>query len=96
MEKRPSEEQIINAIKQHETGIKAEEICSQFAISNGTFYNRPEYYTVGVSKYFDRNYGMKIQGSFTYVDADGGINDFSGNPIGGDEWIARIITSLAF
>lgn len=65
-------------------------------LSNGTFYNRPEYYTVGVSKYFDRNYGMKIQGSFTYVDADGGINDFSGNPIGGDEWIARIITSLAF
>jgi hypothetical protein len=65
-------------------------------LNNGTFYNRPEYYTIGVSKYFDRSYGVKVQGSFTYVDADGGINDFNGDPIGGDEWIARIITSLSF
>ncbi|MFB1023416.1 MAG: porin, partial [Vicingaceae bacterium] len=65
-------------------------------LNNGTFYNRPEYYTIGVSKYFDRSYGIKVQGSFTYVDADGGINDLNSDPIGGDEWIARIITSLSF
>ncbi|MEQ8623332.1 MAG: porin [Vicingaceae bacterium] len=65
-------------------------------LNNGTFYNRPEYYTIGLSKYFDRSYGIKVQGSFTYVDAAGGINDINGDPIGGDEWIGRIITSLAF
>jgi len=65
-------------------------------LNNGTFYNRPKYYTLGVSKYFDRNYGVKIQGSFTYVEANKGSNDLNSNPINGDEWIARIITSLAF
>lgn len=64
-------------------------------LNNGTFYNRPEYYTIGLSKYFDRSYGIKVQGSFTYVDADD-INDINGEPVNGDEWIGRIITSLAF
>lgn len=39
MKKRFSEEQIINAIKQHEVGIEVEEICRQLGISNDTFYN---------------------------------------------------------
>jgi hypothetical protein len=65
-------------------------------LNNGTFYNRPEYYTIGLSKYFGRSYGIKVQSSFTYVNAAGGINDISGAPISGDEWIGRIITSLAF
>ena len=37
--KRYSEEQIIGAIKQHESGVKVEDICRQLGISNGTFYN---------------------------------------------------------
>ncbi|MEQ8910265.1 MAG: porin [Vicingaceae bacterium] len=66
-------------------------------LNNGTFYNRPRYYTAGVSKYFDRSYGAKIQASFTYVDAgEGGINDINSNPIKGNEWIARLITTLSF
>jgi len=37
--KRYTEEQIISAIKQHESGVKVETICRQLNISNGTFYN---------------------------------------------------------
>jgi putative transposase len=37
--KRYTEEQIIGAIKQHESGVKAEDICRKLGISNGTFYN---------------------------------------------------------
>ena len=37
--KRYSEEQIIKAIKEHEAGIKVEDICRDLGISNGTFYN---------------------------------------------------------
>lgn len=37
--KRYTEEQIIGAIKQHESGVKVEELCRQLGISNGTFYN---------------------------------------------------------
>jgi hypothetical protein len=64
-------------------------------LNNGTFYNRPEYYTIGLGKYLARNYGTKIQASYTYVKANPGINDLNGNPIAGDEWIARLIVTFS-
>jgi putative transposase len=39
MKKRYSDEQIIKAIKEHESGAKVEDICRNLGISNGTFYN---------------------------------------------------------
>jgi len=65
-------------------------------LNNGTFYNRPDYYTVGLSKYMGRGYGFKIQGSLTYVVAKPGSNDFSGVPITGNQWIMDVITSISF
>ena len=39
MKKRYTEEQIIKVIKSHEAGVKVEEICRDYVISLGTFYN---------------------------------------------------------
>jgi len=39
MKKRYSEEQIIKAIKQHESGAKVDDICREPGISTGTFYS---------------------------------------------------------
>ena len=39
MKKRYTEEQIIKAIKDHEAGVKADDICRRLGISIGTFYN---------------------------------------------------------
>ena len=39
MKKRYTEEQIINAIKEHEAGAKVDDICGSLSISSGTFYN---------------------------------------------------------
>ncbi len=39
MKKRYSEERIIGAIKQHESGVKVDDICRDLGISSGTFYN---------------------------------------------------------
>ncbi len=39
MKKRYTEEQIIQAIKQHEAGAKVDDICREMGISTGTFYN---------------------------------------------------------
>ncbi|UOB16476.1 OprO/OprP family phosphate-selective porin [Abyssalbus ytuae] len=64
-------------------------------LNNDTFYSRPNYYTIGLSKYLARNYGAKIQTSFTYVDGDS-INDNGGNPIDGNEWIARLMLTFSF
>ncbi len=64
-------------------------------LNNATFYNRPDYYTIGLSKYLARNYGAKIQTSFTYVDGNS-INDNDGNPIEGNEWIGRLMLTFSF
>jgi len=64
-------------------------------LNNATFYSRPNYYTLGISKYLGRNYGAKIQTSLTYVDGDM-INDFQGNPIDGKEWIGRVQLTVSF
>ena len=39
MKRRYTEEQIIKAIKEHESGVKVEDICRRMGISQGTFYN---------------------------------------------------------
>jgi len=65
-------------------------------LNNETFYNRPNYYTVGISKYLTRGYGMKIQGSVTYVTPKAGSNNLSGSPMSGNEWILNVLTSIAF
>ena len=36
---RYTEEQIIDAIKEHEAGAKVDDICRKLSISSGTFYN---------------------------------------------------------
>ena len=64
-------------------------------LNNGTFYNRPKYYTIGLGKYISRNYGAKVQASYTYVKANPGINDLNGNQIAGDEWIARLMVTFS-
>jgi putative transposase len=49
--KRYTEEQIIGAIKQHESGVKGDDLCRQLGISNGTFYNwRSKYVGMEVSE----------------------------------------------
>ncbi|MBR9914312.1 MAG: porin [Algicola sp.] len=65
-------------------------------LNNATFYNRPNYYTFGIGKYLSRNYGAKIQASITHIDGSDGINDIDGNPIDGNEWIARMMLTISF
>jgi len=65
-------------------------------LNNGTFYNRSNYYTLGITKYLARNYGAKIQLDCTYIKAKSGSNDINGNLINGNEFITRLITTISF
>ena len=65
-------------------------------LNNATFYNRPNYYSIGLSKYLSRNYGAKIQASWTYIDGSDGINDQNGDPITGNETLTRVMLTFAF
>jgi hypothetical protein len=65
-------------------------------LNNATFYNRPNYYTIGISKYLTRSYGAKIQASYTYIDGNLGINNNEGDPIPGDENLFRLILTFSF
>ncbi len=71
-------------------------------------YNRPEYYTIGLTKYLSK-YAVKIQSSVTYntvlTDEGGNVRIYSGdNPAGGanidvaipNEWTYRMVLSIAF
>ena len=68
-------------------------------MNNATFYNRPNYYTIGVTKLSGRNYGFKIQASLTYVDGSLGINhdnDQDTDVVYNDELLFRLITTISF
>ena len=68
-------------------------------LNNATFYNRPNYYTLGVGKLMSRNYGFKIQASVTYVDGSLGVNhdnDTATNEVFTDEILFRLITTISF
>lgn len=65
-------------------------------LNNGTFYNRPYYYTLGLSKYVGRHYGAKIQADLTLVQNRGGINNNQGVPVSGNEVIGRIQSTFTF
>ena len=75
-------------------------------LNNGVFYNRPKYYTIGLSKYFARNYGFKIQAAITYVEVAENSSyasqtgdtsaPYSNLPHQGREFLFRLITSFNF
>ena len=74
-------------------------IADEFSfLNNGLYYNRPNYYTIGVSKMFDKSYSYKIQASLTLVELDenGLSRDFNDNYINGEEIYFRLITTIAF
>lgn len=65
-------------------------------LTNATIYRRPNYYTIGLSKFFTRSHAFKIQGSFTIVDVEDGGLDILGNTIYKNEFITNVIATLSF
>jgi len=66
-------------------------------LNNATFFNRLDYYTIGLSKYLNRSYGAKIQASYTWINAgEFGIFNNQSEVLSGDEGLFRLILTLAF
>lgn len=65
-------------------------------LNNGAFYDRPNYYTLGLTRYVTRNYGAKVQFSMTYVDAGPMARDNYDALIEGGEWIGRLVFTVGF
>ena len=65
-------------------------------LNNGTFYNRDLYTTIGASAFLRHDYSLRLQTSLTHVNALEGSNSIQGTPIAGDEWLGRILTTVAF
>ena len=62
-------------------------------LHNGTFYSRPEAITLGLSKYFVRWYGFKMQSSITRFSVDGATSPI-GEVLTRPEWFIQFITSI--
>jgi hypothetical protein len=75
-------------------------------LNNNTFYNRPNHYTAGITKYLSKRYGFKIQASVTLIELGDGANAniISGNAtepytkpiVSGHELIYRCMTTFSF
>jgi hypothetical protein len=65
-------------------------------LNNGTIYNRPKYYTFGISKYLTKGYGFKIQASATYIEASSGSLDILGNTLNNSEWVGNFMATISF
>lgn len=64
-------------------------------LRNPTFYNRPESYTLCLTKYLGRNYGAKIQASVSYNKAETGTSTVIGTPLVGNEFTGLLMLTLA-
>ena len=74
-------------------------VSEDFSYLNSPLYNnRPNQYTIGLGKFLTKNYGAKIQASYSWVDGSLGISDYRGSqyPVSGGENILRMMLSLSF
>jgi hypothetical protein len=65
-------------------------------LNNPAFFNRPNHYTLGVTKFLSRSYGAKIQASYSIADGSNGITTNEGTITFENENIFRLILTLAF
>lgn len=65
-------------------------------LNNTLFYDRPKYYTVGIGKFFDRNYSFRIQADYTWIATNPGARDIYGNAFTGDQGLGAILITYAF
>jgi hypothetical protein len=64
-------------------------------LNNPTFYARSAYQDLGISKYFGRDYGAKLQFGITRTQADPAAITTSGNSFGGSEWTFRVLSQFS-
>jgi Phosphate-selective porin O and P len=64
-------------------------------LNNGTFYNRPDFYSLCASRYLGRNYGAKLQASVTWNKANAGSLTVTGKPLAGNELSGTIMLTFS-
>jgi hypothetical protein len=60
-------------------------------LRNPTFYNRTQFFTLGVSRFLQRNYGSRIQAAVTYSVAAPGSQTLDGRPQTGNDLGATLM-----
>lgn len=65
-------------------------------LMNPTFYARNAYQELGVTKYFGRDFGTKVQCGVMRTVAEPSATSLEGNLFDGEEWTFRLLTQFAF
>ena len=72
-------------------------VPDEFSFMNNTlYYNRNHFYTIGLSKYLNKDYSYKIQTSFVYADAEEGSRNLDGIEQEANEWMIRVMFQVSF
>ncbi len=64
-------------------------------LNNGTFYARSAYQDLGISRYFGRDYGAKLQLGVMRTAADPSAISTAGDAFGGTEWTFRLLSQIS-
>ena len=64
-------------------------------LNNGTFYARSAYQDLGISRYFGRDYGTKLQLGVMRTAADPSAISTAGDAFGGTEWTFRLLSQIS-
>jgi hypothetical protein len=70
--------------------------AEQSFLMNPTFYARNAYQELGVTKYFGRDFGTKVQCGVVRTVAEPSATSLEGNLFDGEEWTFRLLTQFAF
>lgn len=65
-------------------------------LNNELYYNRNNFYELGVSKYLTKSYAVKVQASVTYIDAGAGSKNINSEVISGNEMLFQAMVQFSF
>ncbi len=65
-------------------------------LHNELYFNRNNYYEVGISKYLTKTYALKVQASFVFVDAEPGSRNVNSVDITGNELLFQTMVQFSF
>lgn len=63
---------------------------------NELYFNRNNFYELGVAQYLTKSYAVKVQASVTYIDAEPGSKNINSEVMRGDELLLQAMVQISF
>ncbi|MEG1616128.1 MAG: porin [Bacteroidales bacterium] len=65
-------------------------------LNNDLYYNRKDFYEIGITKYLTRSHSVKVQLSYTLINPDGPSRKLNGDAFSGMEGLTNLLMQIRF